>query len=234
MFARWSSALLVGLAGVIWFATACVAADLPDRPGGSAPEAAAQAPAAPSHGGPEKGAQAAHDKHEGKIDPLYFQKDLALWTGAVFLVFFAILWKFAWKPIAAGLDKRERHVADQISQAEASNREARRLLAQYQEKLAASEAEVRAILEQGRRDAEQLGHQILQKAKADTEAEKQRALREIDAATAGALKDLAEQSATLAVQLAGKLVQAELDPKAHRRLIEQAVLGFAKTAPSKN
>jgi F-type H+-transporting ATPase subunit b len=169
-----------------------------------------------------------------EIDPLFFEKDLALWTGAVFLVFFAILWKFAWRPIAEGLDKRERHVADEIQQAQASNEEARRLLAEYQAKLAESASEVRGIVEQGRRDAEQLGRQILEKAKADTELEKQRALREIDSATSGALKELAETSATLAVELAGKLVQAELDPKAHIRLIEQAVAGFSKMVPSKN
>ena len=64
--------------------------------------------------------------------------------------------------------------------------------------------------------------------------EKQRALREIEAATAGAIKELAEQSATLAVGLAGKLVQAELDPKAHVRLIEQAVSDFSKLAPGRN
>jgi len=204
MCSRWTSALLVGLA-LIGLAAAATAAENPG----------------------------AHGQGKG-INPLDFQKDLALWTGAVFLVFFAILWKFAWRPIADGLDKREHHVADQISQAQANNEEARQLLAEYQEKLAASEADVRGILDQGRRDAEQIGQQILQKAKADTELEKQRALREIEGATAGAIKELAEKSATLAVELAGKLVQAELDPKAHVRLIEQAVSDFSKLAPSKN
>ncbi len=103
----------------------------------------------------------------------------------MFLIFYVLLWKFAWKPIAEGLDNREHQIADQIQQAQASNEEARRLLADYQAKLASSEAEVRGILQQGRRDAEALGQQILQKAKADTELEKQRALREIDSATAG-------------------------------------------------
>ena len=168
------------------------------------------------------------------MNPLGWKSELAVWTAAVFLVLMAVLWKFAWKPIAAGLDRRERHVADQISQAEANNREARRLLAEHQEKLAASQAEVRGILDQGRRDAEQIGQQILQRAKADTELEKQRALREIETATTGAIKELAETSANLAVELAGKLLQAELDPKAHTRLIEQAVSDFSEVTPSKN
>ena len=56
-------------------------------------------------------------------DPLEWKSDLALWTAVVFLCLLAILWKFAWKPIAEGLDKRERNVADQIAQAEAANAE---------------------------------------------------------------------------------------------------------------
>ncbi len=204
MCSRWTSALLVGLA-LTGLAAAATAAENPG----------------------------AHGQGKG-INPLDFQTDLALWTGAVFLVFFAVLWKLAWRPIADGLDKRERHVADQIGQAQANNEEARRLLADYQAKLAASEADVREILDRGRRNAEQIGQQILQKAKADTEAEKQRALREIEGATAGAIKELAEKSATLAVELAGKLVQAELDPKTHVRLIEQAMSDFSRVAPGRN
>ena len=235
MFARWISAWLLGWAWLLWASAITVASD-PGAPSGQPAPSAVKAPAPAPHAGAEKEAHAAHGEggKEEKINPLFFQKDLALWTGAVFLLFFAILWKFAWRPIAEGLDKREHHIADQIQQAQASNEEARRLLADYQAKLAASEAEVRGIVEQGRRDAEQLGQQILQKAKADTELEKQRALREIDSATSGAIKELAETSATLAVELAGKLLRAELDPKAHTRLIEQAVADFSKVTPSKN
>jgi F-type H+-transporting ATPase subunit b len=234
MFSRCTSALLVGLAAIACAAAAPGAEDPPARAGKSSGHAAAaKAPEAPSHDAEGKQSEGGHGE-KTKIDPLFFEKDLALWTGAVFLVFFFILWKFAWKPIAAGLDERERHVSDQILQAQANNEEARRLLAEYHQKLAASEAEVREILEQGRREAERLGQQIFQKAKEGTDLEKQRALREIEVATAGAIKELAEKSATLAVELAGKLVRAELDPKAHVRLIEQAVADFAKMAPSRN
>lgn len=220
-----------------------------ERPAAS-PLASAQpissAHAQGSHGDSVHGAHAsdsAHGAHgSGQIDPLGLgtpekwkaQQDLALWTGAVFLVFFLVLWRFAWRPIAQGLDQRERQIADQIQQTQANHEQARQLLAEYQRKLAASEAEVRAILERGRQEAEQLRQQILQQAKAETEAEKQRLLREIDAAAATAAQQLAEKSARLAVDLAGKLVRAELDVKAHARLVEQAVRDFSALAPGEN
>ena len=91
-------------------------------------------------------------------------------------------------------------------------------MAQYQQQLVEAKDEVRGILDRGRRDAEQVGREILDKTKAEAQAERQRAVRQIEVATAGALKELAEQGADLAVELAGKIVQAELKPDGSRRL----------------
>ena len=45
------------------------------------------------------------------LNPLDWKTDLALWTGAVFVALLFVLGKFAWGPIADGLDKREQRVA---------------------------------------------------------------------------------------------------------------------------
>jgi F-type H+-transporting ATPase subunit b len=166
--------------------------------------------------------------NEPTINFLEFKTDLALWTAVVFLLLLAILWKFAWGPLASGLDKREKHIADQIFQANEAHQKAKDLLAGYEKKLADSQDEVRAILEKGRRDAEQVGREMLDKAKADARAEQERMLKQIDSATSAAIKELADRSAALAVELAGKIVHARLNPKDHAKLIEQAVSGFTK------
>jgi F-type H+-transporting ATPase subunit b len=163
-----------------------------------------------------------------EANPLDWKSDLAVWTAVVFLVLLAVLWKFAWKPIAAGLDKREQRIADQISQSERANQDARQLLADYQQKLADSQGEVRGILDQGRRDAEKLARDLLDKAKSEAADQRRRAEQQIDAATSRALEELAQRSATLAVELAGKIVGSQLSPANHAELIEQAVAGFAK------
>ncbi len=175
-------------------------------------------------------------EHEADANPLEFKSDLALWTAVVFLVLMFLLWKFAWGPLSEGLDKRERHIADQITQAHEANQKAKDLLAGYEKKLADSQDEVRAILENGRRDAEHVGSAIIDKAKADAKAEAQRMLKQIDAATAKALMELADRSASMAVDLAGKILHARLNPKDHAWLIEQAVAGFTEREdePSRN
>jgi F-type H+-transporting ATPase subunit b len=157
-----------------------------------------------------------------------FERDLALWTAVVFICLVAILWKFAWGPLAAALDRRERGISDQIADAETANQKAKDILAGYEQKLAEAKTEVRGILEQGRRDAEKLGRELLDKAKEEAAAEHARALQQIDAAADAAAKSLADRSAALAVELAGKIVGVKLNPKDHTRLIEQAVSGFSQ------
>lgn len=157
------------------------------------------------------------------------QADLAIWTAVVFLVLVAVLGKFAWGPLTAGLERREQSIADHISQAEAANRQAKELLAQHEAKLNAAKDEVRGILEAARRDAERVGQEMIDRARTEAAAEQQRALKQIDAATASAMKEIADKAAGLAVELAGKIVGAKLNASDHTRLIEQAVGDFTRS-----
>ena len=53
-------------------------------------------------------------------------------------------------------------------------------------------------------------------------------MQQIEAAADAAVKSLADQSAAMAVELAGKIVRAKLNPADHARLIEQAVAGSSQ------
>ena len=170
----------------------------------------------------------------GEVNPLLFDPDLAIFTLIIFLLLLAVLWKFAWGKIAAGLDKREQGIADQIAAAQAANEQARTLLGEYELKLTAAAGEVRAILDEARRDAEHTQQEILAKARADARLERDRAVREIEIATDSALKELAERSTNMAVDLAGRIVQAQLKPADHARLIEEAMAKFPKATAGSN
>ena len=160
------------------------------------------------------------------VNPLDFVWQTGTWTAVVFLLLLAVLWKYAWRPIAEGLDKREKRIADDIAAAEQANEEARQLLAQHRARLDGAEAEVREMIAQcptrrrtGRTRVDRQGPGGDRGGKT--------------ARTAGnrcghvrRLKELADRSAALAVDLAGKIIQSRLDPAAHSRLIEQAVAQF--------
>jgi F-type H+-transporting ATPase subunit b len=177
----------------------------------------------------EGGADALNPINAAPVNPEHgFRGDLTVWTAVVFLVVLAILYKTAWGPISEGLQKRENEIAAQIAEAQRKNDEARQLLVDYEKKLSAAQDEVRSLVEQGRRDAEKIGQQLLEKAREEAGIERQRAVQQIESATLAALKELAERSATLAVDLAGKIVGARLQASDHSRLIEQAVAEFSR------
>ena len=139
-------------------------------------------------------------------------------------------------PVAAGETCLERP-EPQPGQTMATFRSARAVNSRVQStqrKRAEAGREVQQRRAEAGGQAEQVGQQMGAEAREEAEAEHQRALAEIDLATAAALKELAERSADLAVQLAGKIVGAQLDKAAHARLIEEAVSGFAQTKASRN
>jgi F-type H+-transporting ATPase subunit b len=181
----------------------------------------------PEGGTSEKKADAA-SAGEG-LNPIKIDFGLSFWTAVVFLLVLAVLSKYAWKPISEGLLKRENQIAGEIADAHRQNEEARKLLAEYEKKHVAAHEEIRGLIEQGRRDAEKVGQQVMEKAREEAAIERQRALQQIESATSAALKELADRSATLAVELAGKIVGAQLKAADHSRLIEQSLSEFARS-----
>jgi len=145
-----------------------------------------------------------------------------------------ILRKFAWGPIAAALEKREHHIAHEIAGAEKANHEAKALLADYQKKLDAAQLEVRGILDEARRDAENAKQTTVAEARAEAAAEGARVMRDIEAAKDAAMRELATVAADQALALAGKLLQQKLQPADHARLIDDALAKFPTKSPSRN
>lgn len=192
--------------------------------------------AAAAHG--DAGEHGEHGEHGGHAEvntnPLEFKTDLAIWNAVVFLVLLAVLSKFAWGPIMQGLDKREEKIAHHIAETDRNHQEAKQLLGDYEKKLAAAQDQVRAMLDEARRDAEHTQQEILAKANADAQAARDRALREVETAKDAAVKELADRSANLAVELAGRIVQAQLKSGDHSRLIADAVAKFPQGPAGRN
>lgn len=175
----------------------------------------------------------AHRERAGGPNPMAFDPDLAIFTAIVFLLLFLLLRKFAWPQISAALLERERNIEAQIAAAAAKHEDAKRLLAQHEAKLAAAAGEVRALLDEARRDAEHTKNRIVADARKAGEEEKQRALLEIRRAKDGAIQELATSSANVAIDLARKVVRQKITPDEHTAVVREALSKLA-TEPSKN
>ena len=182
----------------------------------------------------KEGEHAESDDQADKPNPLAVDLDLAIWTGVVFAALMFVLGKFAWPAISAALEEREQRIEGNIAAAEAKLEESKNLLAQHEAKLAGAADEVRGLLEEARRDAEHTKTQILAEAKKAADLERDRAVRDVERAADHAMKNLAETSANMAIDLAGKVVRQNSSADQQAELVREALGKLASSSPSQN
>jgi F-type H+-transporting ATPase subunit b len=176
-------------------------------------------------------AQALEEGHEeGKPNILKPEPSLAIWTVVVFVGLLLVLRQFAWKPLLAALHQREEHLEHVLMETERARNESEQMLAEHRRQLAATEEQMRAMLDEARREAQASGDDIVRKAQEEAEASKHRAEHDIATAKDQALSEIWSTTADLAVNVAGKVLGRSLSEDDHRRLIDSAVGELHATA----
>jgi F-type H+-transporting ATPase subunit b len=205
---------------------------------GHAEGTAAHADAAAAHG--ETGAHADHaagghhddtDLSHGNASanlnsPADLRFDMSIYSFIVFLLLLAVLYKFAWGPIATALQRREETIARQINEARLASEKGAQLLREYEARLAAATDEARQIVSGARKDAELAKDRIVAEARDAAQRERERAVSEINVAKNQALDEFAQKSVQTAVALAGQLLRREVRPQEHEALIGEALSKF--------
>ncbi len=142
------------------------------------------------------------------------------------IVFLLLVWftmKFIWPPLATAMDERARKIADGLSAAERAQAELKDADARVAEEIKKARAQAAEIVDKAHAQA----NQIVDKAKTDALLEAARvkaaAQADIDGMVGKAREALRGQVAALAVQGASKIVQREIDPAAHKALLDQLV-----------
>lgn len=157
------------------------------------------------------------DKGEDAVE---WRSEKAIATLIVFGLMLAGLTAIAWKPIALGLEKRERGIANNMSTAEKAAQDALAKLAQYEAKLSTANAEAQQILADARKDAEASGQRLVAAAQEEAARQRERAVAEIESAKRVALSELAEKSTDVAMTLAQRVVGREVNASDHQNLIQ--------------
>jgi F-type H+-transporting ATPase subunit b len=147
----------------------------------------------------------------------------SIWAIGIFLVMFFVLGRLVWKPAMQVLKEREKLIQDEISQAQAQKSEAEQLLAQYKAQLAGVEAEAAEHLRQVRAQAEQMRQEILVTTRQQAEHALRGATAEIEAARKAAIDEISALGAELATAAARAIIQKELSPEDHRRIVQESL-----------
>jgi len=142
------------------------------------------------------------------------------------LAFFAVVWlvmKFGWPHIMAAIEERQQKIAEGLAAADRAKAELKDADARVADEIKKARAQAAEIVDK----AHQQANQIVDKAKADALLEAARvkatAQAEVEGMVGKAREQLRGQVATLAVQGASKILQREINPDAHKALLDQLV-----------
>ena len=158
---------------------------------------------------------------EGGAGPLTVDGGLVIWTLVVFGLLLLILRRAAWPVLLAAVRERERRLEEQLAQAQHDRAEAAALLEEHKRLLAGAKAEAQELLAQAKAVADKERATLLAKAREEYEELLGRARKDIEDERAKAILALRREAVDLSIAAAAKLLEAELDTEANRRLVTE-------------
>ncbi|MFC0262336.1 F0F1 ATP synthase subunit B [Fontibacter flavus] len=158
------------------------------------------------------------------MDLILPSSGLIIWQLIGFLALLFLLMKFAWKPILAALDEREKSIEDALKSAEIARNEMANLKAENEKILHEAKIErdamllkasdtAKQLIEEAREKAVEEGAKMIENAKAAIETEKKAALEEVKV-----------QVSVLSLEIAEKLLKKNFsEDAAQKALVEELV-----------
>ncbi|KVV13438.1 F0F1 ATP synthase subunit B [Flavobacterium sp. TMP13] len=155
-------------------------------------------------------------------------ESLIFWTTIIFIVFFILLAKFAWKPILTAVKNREESINNALVAAESARLEMQNLTADNERILQEARMERDALLKEARemkdqiiadskKEAQEQGLKMIEQAKNAIQLEKNAAMAE-----------LKSHVSTLSLDIAEKLLKEELSNKEAQTKLVEKMLGDVK------
>jgi F-type H+-transporting ATPase subunit b len=156
-------------------------------------------------------------------EPIMPATNELVYGGLAFVVLLVVLWKFGVPAASKMMTVRTEKIRADLDAAESAKAEAETVLAEYQRQLADAKAESARIVEEARVQADQVGKDIKARAEAEANELRQRNAEQVGAERDRVLGEMQGQVATLAIELAEKVVESNLDRETNTRLIENYI-----------
>lgn len=162
---------------------------------------------------------------EGESSPSVFDGYFgeSIWTLLWFFVLLAVLWRFAWKPLLAGLVSRQEHIERQLSDAEKTRVEAKKVLEDYHVKLSDADRQGREIIAARVKEAEKQAHEVEEAERQAIVLIKARAEADLDRQRLEAEELLWRQAGEIVRQLGSEVFGQSLSEQDNQKLIDDAI-----------
>lgn len=148
-----------------------------------------------------------------------------------FVILFALLSVFAYKPVLKILDQRQAKIKESMEQAERIKEQTAKSEEQIKAHLETARKEGQAIITQATQFGEKMKDEARDSARKEASILVEKARTEIEHDRDKALEGLRTEFADIAILAAGKVINESLDKKKHLKLIEE-VLEESKTFKS--
>jgi F-type H+-transporting ATPase subunit b len=158
-----------------------------------------------------------------QVDP-----GLYIWTILTFGVLVLLLRKFAWGPLLAALERREKTIAGAVDDARKAREELERVKVDSTQVLTEARKEAEAIVSRARTDSAQLREELRKKAADEAAGIVANAERRIQQETARAIQQVRAEAVDLSLAIASKVLHRAVTKEDNERLIADVVSSLDK------
>ena len=153
-----------------------------------------------------------------------FSIGLFFWQSMIFIGLLFLLRKYAWGPILSAVNERETSIKDALASAEAARTEMESLQSDNQRILKEARAEKEVLLKEARSTRAELINTAKEEAQAEADKILTQAQEAIQNEKRSAINELREQVGFIAMDIAEKVLQKELENKDKQvQLIDQLI-----------
>ncbi len=135
---------------------------------------------------------------------------LLFWTSIIFILFWLLIGKFAFKPIAEALKKRENDIQSALDEAKNAKLEMANLKSENEALLAQAREERAAIIKEAKEAKNAMINEAREKAKEEASRITSSAMLEIENQKKAAITEVKNQVGGMAVEIAEKILKREL------------------------
>jgi F-type H+-transporting ATPase subunit b len=146
-----------------------------------------------------------------------------VWGVFSFALLLLIMWKFAFPAVTKSMQARTERIRTNVDEAQRVRDEAEQILRDYQAQLADARNEGNRILEEARQAAETLRRDMVRRAEEEVAELRRRNEEDLRAAQERIVSQLQGQVKVLALDLAEKVVGANLDRDRNLQLVDQFI-----------
>lgn len=145
------------------------------------------------------------------------------------LILLALVRKFLWKRVMAVLDARQKEIDGIYDAAGKDRQDAEHMKAEYTQRLSAARDEADQLVKNAVDTANNRGDAIVNEARTEAAHLKQKAERDIEQEKRKAYSELMTEISGMAADIAGRMVEREINEKDHRELVEEFIKSAGET-----